>query len=91
MPTVTCGELDMKRAGASLYEGTVDGCRIVVKHSACRDRSMLVMYRWLGLKASGPKSAQKQLCQLVVHSLDEAQKDWSHTPKPNHIMQPYQI
>ena len=86
VPTVTCGEIDLKRTANVHWDGKdAEGNRVAVKTSHAKDRSMIILWKWSGRKT------QQQLCQLVVHSLQQEQKDCLHTQKPKHIIQPYHI
>ena len=85
VPAVTCGELDMKRAATALFEGRhCDGSRIALKACVAKDRSMLILWKWP--KGGG---AQRQLLQMIIHTLKQEDKDRLHKRKPNHITQPY--
>ena len=62
VPTVTCGEIDLKRTANVHWDGKdAEGNRVAVKTSHAKDRSMILLWKWSGRKT------QKQLCQLLVH------------------------
>jgi hypothetical protein len=89
VPAVTCGEIELKRTGNVHWDSEdAKGNRVAVKTSHAKDRCMVILWQWTGSKGK----TQKQLCQMLVHSLQQEQKDWLHEmQKFNHIIEPYQI